>query len=183
MKIKDIKEGDIFGSWKIIKEVEQDLKSGHRRFECLCLECSVSFVVFSGNLISGSSKRCYNCWVINNKKYPEYISSTRKKIYSNFKAKAKSRKIPFEISIEEVLKLLDKQKYRCALTNEPLEIDMDPKNGSLDRIDSSLGYIRGNVQWVLKDINIMKNQLDEKYFISLCSKVIEHSKIIKYVKN
>ena len=36
---------------------------------------------------------------------------------------------------------------------------------SLDRIDSSKGYEENNVQWVHKDINLMKNKYDNKYFI------------------
>jgi len=33
---------------------------------------------------------------------------------------------------------------------------------SLDRIDSNRGYLRGNVQWVHKRVNIMKNNMTEK---------------------
>jgi hypothetical protein len=39
----------------------------------------------------------------------------------------------------------------------------------LDRIDSNLGYVVGNVQWVLKEINIMKHTMSHDYFINLCS--------------
>ena len=39
---------------------------------------------------------------------------------------------------------------------------------SLDRIDSSLGYVKNNVQWVHKDINKMKQELNENYFKNLC---------------
>ena len=42
---------------------------------------------------------------------------------------------------------------------------------SLDRIDSSKGYVIGNVQWVHKDINIMKNKFDNQYFIDMCKKI------------
>jgi hypothetical protein len=42
---------------------------------------------------------------------------------------------------------------------------------SLDRINSDEGYIKGNVQWVHKDINIMKNIYSSKYFIEMCKKV------------
>lgn len=44
-------------------------------------------------------------------------------------------------------------------------------NASIDRIDSNLGYVRNNIQWVLKDINKMKNDFDQSHFIELCSKV------------
>jgi len=42
---------------------------------------------------------------------------------------------------------------------------------SLDRIDSSKGYIKGNVQWIHKDVNIMKNKFNQEYFIEMCKLV------------
>ena len=42
---------------------------------------------------------------------------------------------------------------------------------SLDRIDSKKGYIKGNLQWVHKDLNIMKNSYPNQYFIEMCKKV------------
>lgn len=42
---------------------------------------------------------------------------------------------------------------------------------SLDRIDSSSGYGLENIQWLHKDINIMKNVHSQDYFLSLCKKV------------
>ena len=39
---------------------------------------------------------------------------------------------------------------------------------SLDRIDSSKGYIEGNIQWVHKDINRMKGDSSDNDFIKLC---------------
>ena len=54
--------------------------------------------------------------------------------------------------------LWDKQEGCCAITGKA----MVHKNGSLytvsvDRIDSSLGYVEGNVQLVCKAINLAKN--------------------------
>jgi len=45
------------------------------------------------------------------------------------------------------------------------------RTASLDRIDSSKGYVKGNLQWVHKDINMMKNHYNQKYFIEICKKV------------
>ena len=35
-------------------------------------------------------------------------------------------------------------------------------------IDNSKGYEIGNVQWVHKDINMMRNKYDITYFIKMC---------------
>ena len=47
-------------------------------------------------------------------------------------------------------------------------------NASLDRIDNSKGYIKGNVQWVTKDINMCKRTLNNESFIVLCKKVSQN---------
>ena len=46
---------------------------------------------------------------------------------------------------------------------------------SLDRIDSSRGYVIDNIQWVHKDINWLKNDWSQKEFIELCSRVANHN--------
>ena len=42
---------------------------------------------------------------------------------------------------------------------------------SLDRIDSDGAYTIDNVQWIHKDINVMKNSFSEEYFMYLCKLV------------
>ena len=39
---------------------------------------------------------------------------------------------------------------------------------SVDRIDSSKGYIIDNIRWIHKDINVMKNSFSDEYFTYLC---------------
>jgi len=52
-------------------------------------------------------------------------------------------------------------------------------NASLDRIDSSIGYVNDNVQWVHKDINMMKRIYTQEYFIYLCKLVSENNNIVR----
>jgi hypothetical protein len=87
---------------------------------------------------------------------------------------AKVRNLTFDVSIENLWKLYEQQNGKCALTG--LQIDFaekttDPNDASLDRIDSNKGYVIDNLQWVHKDINKMKMELDEKRFIELCKLV------------
>ena len=58
--------------------------------------------------------------------------------------------------------------------------DKELKTGtaSLDRIDSSKGYIQGNIQWVHKRINQMKWDSEENDFINWCKLVANHCSLI-----
>jgi hypothetical protein len=83
--------------------------------------------------------------------------------------------IEFDITIEYVADLLDiAQGGKCALTG--MDISVSSKTASLDRIDSSRGYINGNVQWLHKDVNMMKRHYSTEYFVKLCSLVCSNNK-------
>lgn len=71
-------------------------------------------------------------------------------------------------------RLFLKQERKCALTDLLLTFEKQKrgeKTASLDRIDSSKGYVNGNVQWVHKDINWMKNRFSQERFIEMCKLV------------
>lgn len=99
--------------------------------------------------------------------------------YHKIQEGAKKRGIKFAVGIKYLWKLFQEQEGRCALSGESLEIPTDSmawrsqskRTASLDRIDSTGGYVRGNVQWVHKDINMMKYKLSQDYFILMCEKV------------
>lgn len=99
------------------------------------------------------------------------------RFFNKIKKCAKSRNIPFNVSIEYLQTLFDSQNYKCALSGIDIYIETSRiKTASLDRIDSSKGYIEGNVQWVHKDINNMKMGLDENSFIFYCKKISRNLK-------
>jgi len=89
------------------------------------------------------------------------------------------RNIEVSITEEEALRKIEQQEYRCALTGVPITFPKSSSaperyTASLDRVDSSGAYTAGNIQWVHKDINIMKGALTEPYFIELCRKVVQY---------
>lgn len=64
-----------------------------------------------------------------------------------------------------------------ALSGLKIELSINRKNqtASLDRIDSSKGYIEGNVQWLHKDINQMKINFNQKDFIKYCKLIAKNN--------
>lgn len=88
---------------------------------------------------------------------------------------AKIRNLEFGVSKEFLWDLYIQQNGECALSGIKIELlksyQPSKQTASLDRIDSTKGYIKGNVQWVYKDVNMMKGNRNEEYFIDLCKKI------------
>lgn len=97
---------------------------------------------------------------------------------SRLKSAARKRSIPFLVSREELDEIFQKQNGRCVYTGYDLSFETREEKGSasLDRIDSKKPYTKDNVQWVHKDINIIKWDLGHDQFISLCRTVTENQK-------
>lgn len=101
--------------------------------------------------------------------------------WASVKYKASERKIEFDLDIKDAWAIFEEQKEKCALSGLPLEFvrwykkDRTKQTASLDRKDSSKGYTKDNVQWVHKDINIMKNVYSTDDFINYCKLVVEHA--------
>lgn len=89
-----------------------------------------------------------------------------KRIISN--AKQKNRE--FVITPEYAWQLFLDQEKKCALSGILLNLKtIYDVTASLDRIDSTKGYVEGNVQWVHKEINMMKNNMTDEDFIKFCT--------------
>ena len=92
--------------------------------------------------------------------------------YGKLQRVAKQRNLEFNLSKEYLWDLFLKQNRVCAITGDYLE---DIKKSSLDRIDSSIGYIEGNVQWVTFQANVSKHIMTMNEFIEFCTKVLNHA--------
>ncbi len=146
---------------------------------CRC-SCGTIQKVRQTKLASGVTDRCGNCNMTGELSFKwkgvGELSGTCWK-HIRMGAVRKSRTLDFEISQEYAWDLYQKQAGRCALSGIDIPFPKIVTKGnfpSLDRIDSQLGYVEGNVQWVHKDINRMKWSLDEGYFVELCNLVVKN---------
>ena len=88
----------------------------------------------------------------------------------------------FSLTTKYLWKLFEKQHNRCSLSGVSISLPIsayDATHGnvtaSLDRIDSNKGYVGGNVQWVHKDVNMMKQHFSQPRFIELCKLVSKNN--------
>lgn len=155
-------------------------------WKCLC-ECGTTKFYTRQNLLKGTLKSCgcfkRECRGRHHKNWTG-TGELGTSMVCKIKAVAKRRKIRFAVSTEYLWKLFLRQNRRCALTDVPLKLpesSWDVKHGkgtaSLDRIDSSKGYVGGNVQWVHKNINMMKQNLTQTHFIEMCCLVSQKAKL------
>lgn len=102
--------------------------------------------------------------------------------FDSLKHGALRRNINFEITIDDLWYQFEKQNGRCSLSGLDLKFPMfgekaTKQTASLDRIDSDLGYIKTNIQWLHKDVNKMKWELSQERFLELCKTIINNLEI------
>lgn len=143
-------------------------------YKCKC-DCGNIIETIAGSLTFGDTT---SCGCSRRKKYYKEISSTA---WTRIKGCAKERNIRFHISKKYAWNLFLKQNRKCALSGIAIKFakhfkDKD-QTASLDRIDSSKGYIKDNVQWTHKDINQMKMEFDESKFEKYVKEIYEFKKL------
>lgn len=143
-------------------------------------------------------KGCINEYHSNNKGFNHKswkgFGELSSDLYTTIKLNAKDRNLDFDLDIEYLWNLFLEQDRKCSLSGLDIHlnskcVEKKFKTATLDRIDSNIGYIKGNVQWLHRDINKMKNNFPEKYFIKLCELIykkngsVEFSELGGFYKN
>jgi hypothetical protein len=95
----------------------------------------------------------------------------------------------FGITVEYLEKLWDCQQGRCAVSGIELELPIGTAGfksarpffaASLDRIDSNIGYVEGNVQFICLAANYMKHSWDNQEFLNGFDKLTREYIYLKY---
>lgn len=171
--------GKTFGELLVIGFSEVS-RNGHSRWHVVC-SCGTEKTVLGTHLISGNTVHCgcqkkpHRNWKGVGQVPMTYFSSVRRGANGG-----KGRKpLDFEITIEDLSNVFENQKGLCAYSK--MKIDFKSGTASLDRIDSSRGYFKDNIQWLHKDINMMKRHYSEDYFLELCTRIVLNEKSCEIV--
>jgi len=143
--------------------------------------CGNEIVARVSDVVLGKKKSC-NCYKFRRRSaHPAWggYGEISGDYWSVVKRGAKSRNLEISITIEDAWTQFQKQKGKCALSGEPLGFGTTKRlhdiTASLDRIDSSQGYTKSNIQWIHKDLNPMKMAMTQQDFVRWCKKVARHS--------
>jgi hypothetical protein len=122
----------------------------------------------------------------NNKYHDEKDKTTHKRglnprnYVTTLLNKASHRKRNQTLDISYVMEIYEKQKGLCALSGrEMTHITGEGRvwtNISIDRINSKLDYVKGNVQLTCLGPNIMKQNMTQSEFLEWCSDILSHLK-------
>jgi hypothetical protein len=140
-----------------------------------CVQCGVSFLK-KGNNTKFCSKTCY----YKNNTLKGYQKSWTKRnpvayLLRIAKHRAKKRGIKFNLTKDDIV-----LPTHCPVLGIKLEVNFDTGAGgkdssySLDRIDSSKGYIPGNVQVISNKANSMKFTATEEELLKFAKWIMEN---------
>lgn len=116
----------------------------------------------------------------NREKRTRYIQNNPEKyMWSVAKQSAKNRNIPFDIEASDIIIPTHCVYLGCELTNIIGEYKGKiPTNASLDRIDSSKGYTKDNIQVISSLANKLKNNASEDTLVAFAIGILKRHKNI-----
>jgi hypothetical protein len=142
-------------------------------------DCGTVKSVRCGRWLKKDFQKCRGCQLIgaNNYAWNGY-GEINGQVFCKIRLNAKRLGILCTVSKKYLWELFLKQNRKCSLSGLDLKFRLNnsEQTASLDRIDSSKGYVDGNVQWIHKCINIMKNGFSEDDFLRFCKRVYEHNR-------
>ncbi len=151
----------------------------HKRCKCIC-DCGKERVIRLDAIIYNWTKSC-GCLQKESGKdeftpFRFFLANARKRT-----KKRNVKLIECNLNLLYLKQLWEKQGGICPYTgikmelaevsNKRTRINMNPAQASLDRIDSSKGYIKGNVEYVCVSINYAKNGFTKEKILDFINKI------------
>lgn len=167
--------GDMIGIQEVISNAGSFLDKRNKEITLLTVKCECGDI--RNIKVSGIRKDTYGCLTCSNRKNKNKFKDVSGGFFGRMVNGAKKRNLEVSISPEDIYNLFVKQDRKCALSGIDLTLGIivnKSSTASIDRIDSSKGYIIGNIQIVHKDINKMKMDFNQDYFINMCKLITKN---------
>lgn len=171
---KIFNKGDKFKSWTVIDGPVYNNSTAYYKVKC---DCGTEAYKLPVELLYTDRDFCCEKCAHKKSMYGITIRNGRigdltKTEYTRLKRSAESRNIQFEVTMEYLWNTFLKQNHICAITGDYLP---NINGASLDRINSDLGYIENNIQWVTKQANLSKHIMSMNQLYDFCKKVLRHA--------
>lgn len=130
-----------------------------------CIYCGESDV----KKFNTSKSICIDCY----NKHLRDIIPLEERLYKRGKQNAQSQGYEYNLDIKYIRELLDKQDNKCIYSGTEFKNNFRDKltYPTIDRIDSSKGYIKGNVYICTLIVNMMKNNLSIEQFKMIITQI------------
>jgi hypothetical protein len=164
--------------------VDEFKNEGRWYVDCICA-CGNKCTKLKSHVQSGGTK---SCGCVNHLSGKNSIHwKGHKEIsgdyWNSLKRGAIKRGLKFEITIENAWEIFLIQDKKCALSGVPLVFCKEKRRNkskiqtaSLDRIESDKGYVLKNLQWVHKNVNLIKQDLSEPELLEWCKLILANKK-------
>ncbi len=176
-KIKRTFKGKKFGELTVLRF--DNNSDGKRKWIVECGGCEKKYSLSEHSLIYKNITTCNKCA----HKKRRLKNTVNGMIWQNIRRRHRDNGMEISplMTREYLWNLYLKQNKKCALSGKTIYLaasltDKKENTASLDRINSSKGYLIDNIQWTHKKINKMKLTYSQDYFIELCGSVAEHNK-------
>lgn len=98
--------------------------------------------------------------------------------YCGLKDRSKKYNFIIDFNVDYLKELWNSQNGLCNISKIPMTYIMNQgriyTNVSVDRIDSNIGYIKGNIQLVCMAVNQMKSDLSMNELVYICKEIINN---------
>jgi hypothetical protein len=147
----------------IVKATEFNIKNTEYK---MCINCGIVVDINIFN-INDMCKNCNKLSKVNVDNYKE--KDLFDKQYKIYIYNAEQRKLKFNLTKIEAIKLFSKKCYYCNVKNDV--------NG-IDRMNNNIDYVKSNCVACCTTCNFMKGVLDSNTFIKLCEHIATYNKSI-----
>lgn len=151
-------------------------KRSDGRWCCVCSGCSIEQAYTRKDHAKQSylnDWQCKKCVSVARGFSKNMPVGDKARLFNKFNKSAQSRGLIWDLTEEAMYK-----EYTgfCAMTGWEISLSYANQSASLDRIDSTKGYVIGNIQWVHKMVNMTKNKYSKEDFVKMCRAVANREK-------
>lgn len=178
--VSDNIDGQKFGKLTAIRRAPKDPRYPRKSFYLFRCDCGKEKVIRTCAVVGGNTNTC-GCGRVGT--IPK-IESLYNQLFGHYMRSAKLRGFPFELTMAQFMSFLDKPCYYCGeVGSNETHTGRDYqgrrserlflKYNGIDRLDSSKGYVRGNVVPCCGPCNWAKNDASEAEYIDRCRRIAQ----------